>query len=165
MIKALLKKQLLEFFSGFAIKGKNGAKNKKNNRFTAGLLLFFVLLVFASMFFSMAMMMSPVLETGEEWIYFAVFGIISTFMGILGSVFMAYSSLYAANDNDMLLAMPIPPAYILFARITGLYISTISFQAMVYIPAMIVFIITKGFVFFVSLLSFFGFLVLPVTAL
>ena len=54
MIKALLKKQLLETFAGFVRKGKNGKKRSKAAGIGFGLLYIYVFGVFISMFYMLA---------------------------------------------------------------------------------------------------------------
>jgi len=120
MLKALLKKQLLEFFSGMFRSGKNNKNSKKGAK--AGFIALIVLFVFSMsvMFTSMAYLLVPVTETEYSWVYFAVFGILASMLGIFGSVFMTYNTIYEAKDNDLLLSMPIPSGLILFVRMAGL---------------------------------------------
>ncbi len=139
MLKLLLKKQLQEFFAGFFVNVKTGKKHTPGS--VAGLVLLAVILVlsFSSMFFSMAYLFSPVLNEENPWIYFAVFGVMASLFGIFGSVFLTYNSIYEAKDNDFLLSMPVPVKLILLSRMTGLYITTFCFEALVMIPAVIVY--------------------------
>ncbi len=150
MLKALLKKQLLEFFSGFTVKGNDGKSRGAGAKAGAVVLLLFVGLTFFGMFFSFSFMMVPVIESGNGMLFLSVFGILSVFMGLMGSVFLTYNALYEAKDNDMLLAMPIFPSMILFARMAGLYVVTLGFQLLVLIPSAVVYFMTAGF----SALSF-----------
>lgn len=139
MLKALLKKQLQEFFSVFFVNGKTGKSHTKGSKLGFGLLFFILIFSFLSMFFSMAFLFSPVLGEEYSWIYFAVFAVLASLFGIFGSVFLTYNTLYEAKDNDLLLSMPIPPAMILFSRMAGLYITTLAYEAMVMLPAIIVY--------------------------
>ena len=41
------------------------------------------------------------------WLYMALMGIVSVILGVFGSVFNTFSTLYQARDNDLLFAMPI----------------------------------------------------------
>ncbi len=164
MLKALLKKQLLEFVSGFLQKGGS----KKNQGSTSkGVILVLFIFIFASfmfMFFSMSYMMSELITVGYEWIYFAILGILASLMGIFGSVFMTYNTLYEAKDNDMLLSMPIPSGMVLFTRMAGLYITTFFFEALVLIPAFISWFITAPSVFPGIIFSIINLFVLPLLA-
>ena len=65
-------------------------------------------------------------------------------MGVVGSVFITYSTLYQAKDNDLLLSMPIPVSKILFTRLFGVYVMGLLFEVLVMIPALIVWINQGG---------------------
>ena len=52
-------------------------------------------------------------------LYYALIIRIAVFMGVFGSVFNTYSSLYKAKDNDLLLSLPVPVGDILVVRLTG----------------------------------------------
>lgn len=165
MLKALLKKQLLEFFSGFSIKGNNEKAKGTGAKAGAVILMLVMVFMFFGMFFSFCFMMVPVIENGNGGLYFSVCGIFSVLMGLMGSVFLTYNALYEAKDNDMLLSMPIGPSLILFARMAGLYITTFGFQMLVLIPSAIVYFMTAGFDGGVLLLFGFAMLLLPLLAL
>ncbi len=137
MLKALLKKQLLEFFSGLL----NGASRRCKSSLGKALICVFLVIIvsaFLFMFASMAYMFIPLLEEDNASLYFSLFGIIATLTGVFGSVFMTYNTIYEAKDNDLLLSMPIPERIILFSRMTGIYISALLFESMVMIPAVAV---------------------------
>jgi len=72
---------------------------------------------------------------GLTWFYFALMALMALVLGVIGSVFNTYATLYLAKDNDTLLAMPIPPRYILLARLAGVYVSGLFFELMVMLPA------------------------------
>ncbi|MBQ9945351.1 MAG: hypothetical protein IJO68_02365 [Clostridia bacterium] len=165
MLKALIKKQLLEFFSGISLKNKNEGKKSGMQKPLAVILLAVAFLSFFFMFFSMAYMLSPVIENGYAWLYFSIFGILSVLMGVSGSVFLTYNTVYEAKDNDLLLSMPIPPAMILFARITGLYVTALCFEALVFIPAVVVFQMVAGLSVFSLIFGILSLFVLPFFAL
>ncbi|MBR3768867.1 MAG: hypothetical protein IKL10_11610 [Clostridia bacterium] len=165
MLKALLKKQLLEFFSGFFMRGKSEKAQTKGSRIGFICLMGFVFLAFFSMFFSMSFLMSPIIENGYTWIYFSIFGVLATLLGVFGSVFMTYNTLYEAKDNDMLLSMPIPSWMILFARMAGLYVTTFMFEALVLLPSLVVFCLVAPFNFLSVALSLLNIFVLPLFAL
>ncbi len=165
MLKALLKKQLLEFFSGFTVKGKDGKSRGKGAKAGAVALMLFVGLTFIGIFFSFAFMMAPVIESGNGALYLSVFGILSVLMGLMGSVFLTYNTLYEAKDNDMLLAMPILPSMILFARMAGLYITTLCFELLVLLPSAAVYFMTAGFSALSFILYFICILILPLFSL
>ncbi len=165
MLKALLKKQMLEFFWGFSIKGMNKKASAKSSVAGAALILVLVVFSLMLMFFSVAYMMSPVIVNGYTEVYFAIFGILSSLMGIFGSVFLTYNTVYEAKDNDMLFSMPIPPSMILFSRMAGLYLTALGFEVLVFIPAIVVYFITAEFSFFTLILSSVSVIILPLLSL
>ena len=137
MIKALFKKEWLATLS-FFVQGKNGKR-----RSNGAILGFAVLMVYAfgamgAMFWLMAeSLCAPLVGAGMDWLYFAFMGTISSGLGVIGGVFTAKAKLYDAKDNDLLFAMPIPSWVILFTRALGLYLYTLLFEALVFVPAVI----------------------------
>ena len=146
MFKALLKKQLREVMSTFTAGGKNKSKKKKAMG-TAGFVVLFVFLflslalAFGGMSFLFADSMLPL---GLDWLFFALMGIVGLVISVVGSVFTTYSMLYKAKDNEMLLAMPIPPKTILSVRMLGVFLLNFVFELTALGPAMLVYFIKKG---------------------
>lgn len=142
MIKALLKKQLLEVFSWLYVDKKSG-KSRSKNGIVIYSLLYVVLFGFLSgMFFTMALpLCGPLVTVGLGWLYFALMSLVGVAFGVFGSVFNTYSSMYLAKDNDLLLSMPIPPSTILFVRLCGVYLIGLLYELIVMIPTVIVYLI------------------------
>lgn len=101
----------------------------------------------------------------SRWLYFALMGMIATAVGTFSSVFMTYSTLYEAKDNELLFSMPIPTSYILLTRMFSLYLITLIFEALILLPAFIIFVTAVP----VQTYFFFGMLIvlllLPLLAL
>ena len=138
MLKTLIKKQLLEIWQGYFIDRKTGkARTKK------GIILFFLLLAVLFLglgfaFYAMAGGLgAAILGAGMNWLYFALMGLLSMVFGVFGSVFNTYASVYLPKDNEQLLSLPIPERILLFARLTGVYSTSLMYSAWVWIPAMI----------------------------
>ena len=139
MIKALIKKQLRELLSMF-IKRDKRKSSSNGGAILYGILLVYCVAVFFGIFYSMMNELCPAfIAVKMEWFYFAMAAIIATILAVVGSVFMAQSLLYNAKDNEFLLAMPIKPSVILFSRMVTLYIQNLLFEALVFIPAVIVY--------------------------
>ena len=138
MLKALLHKQLLEIFSSWFVSRKTGKQRSEAG--VIGMIAVFVMLFLflGGAFFAMCEGLSLILKTDNEWLYFAITGMIAMFLGVFGSVFNTYAALYRAKDNEQLLAMPIPPAKILLSRLLGVAITGLLYEAIVIIPAIIV---------------------------
>ena len=143
MTKTLLKKQMMEVFSWVYRNRKTG-----KNRSGSGLVGYVVLYLFVfgflgcAFFATASMLCAPLVSVGYGWLFFALMGLISVALGVFGSVFSTYSSLYLAKDNDFLLSMPIPPGKILFVRLAGVYVMGLLYELTVMIPTLIVYFMT-----------------------
>lgn len=136
MLKTLIRKQYRECFRSYFVNPKTGKRRSKMGIF--GMFVFFsgIMLFLAAMFFGLSFMMGDaLLSVGMDWLYFVLMGILSILMGTFGSVFNTYSTLYLAKDNEMLLAMPIPPSKILLTRMSLVYGMSLMYSGIVWIPA------------------------------
>ena len=100
MMKTLLKKQLLELNQSFFSNRKTG---KARSRAAAiGMIVMFglLMLMLAAMFFGMGWALRPLFDAGLSWLYFLIMSMLALLLGVLGSVFNTFSSLYQAKDND-----------------------------------------------------------------
>ena len=165
MYKALIKKQLLEMLSFLF---KDNKKHKR--RSTASIVLLSLLLLYScGTFFFLFVMLSlafcqPLVSAGSGWLYFALMGTLATALGVIGSVFSTYSTLYRAKDNELLLSLPLPPRAILFSRMAGLYLFCLFFEAMVLIPTFAVYLV-QYFSVFSLLAALITLLIAPLFAL
>ena len=144
MFKTLLKKQMMEVNTWLIQDRRHGKARSKSSML--GMLVLYVFL-FASIgfiFYALGQSLCASLVAMDlGWLYFAMMSLISVVLGVFGSVFNTYSTLYMAKDNEQLLAMPIPPAYILAARILGVYLWSFIYTALAFVPAVIVYL-TEG---------------------
>ena len=143
MVKILLKKQLTEIFRSYFYDAK---KNKARSKaaITGYIVLFIVLMVgiLGGMFTFLSVSLCGALTAvGFDWLYFAIMGLLSVFLGAFGSVFNTYSGLYLAKDNDLLLSMPIPVGTIMISRLLGVYLMGLMYSGVVIIPAAAVYLI------------------------
>lgn len=140
MIKALIKKQMMEMFS-FVRQNKKKNEIRTGSELVLTAVLYIVLFAFlAGMFAFLALALCvPFAAAGMSWLYFAIMGLTAIAMGAFGSVFNTYSSLYLPKDNSMLLAMPIKPSVLLFARLAGVYVMGLMYELLVMIPTLIVY--------------------------
>lgn len=140
MTKTLIKKQMLEVFAWLYQDKKTGKNRDKKGLAVYGLLYIAVFGICAVMFYTMAdLLCAPLTEAGFGWLYMALMGLTGITLGVFGSVFNTFSSLYQAKDNDLLLAMPIPVKSILTARLSGVYAMGLMYELLVMIPALIVY--------------------------
>ena len=142
MIKALFKKQMMELLSVFIQDKKKGKKRSKSSAIIYSLLYICICGFLGLVFYYVAKMLcEPLVAIGQGWLYFALMGMMAIAFGVFGSVFNTFSSMYQSKDNDLLLSMPIPPAKILFVRLLGVYIMGMFYEALILIPAIIVYAI------------------------
>lgn len=142
MIKALFKKQLMELFSGLFVDNKK--KKRRTGKALVGFLLLYgvLFLYFGAAIFLMAKPLCEALvPMGLTWFYFLVMAMLALIGGVVGSGLIAYSTLYLAKDNDMLLAMPIPPRSILLVRLSGVYLIGLIAELLVMIPTTLAWLI------------------------
>lgn len=148
MTKALLKKQLMEVFSWLYKDRKTG-----KHRSAQGIALYSVLylVIFGSLgavFYRAAdILCEPLLSIKMGWLYWCLMGLISVFLGVFGSVFNTYSTLYGAKDNDLLFAMPIPVSRILIVRLLGVYAMGLMYELIVMIPTLLIWFMKAPFSF------------------
>ena len=146
MLKLLLKKQLLEIFRSYYYDAK---KNKARSKAaTAAYMAMFVVLmvvVLGGIFTLLSVKRcAPMAQAGMGWLYFALMGLLAVFLGVFGSVFNTYASLYLAKDNDLLLSMPIPVYVLLASRLLGVYLMGLLYSGIVILPAVIVYWAVAG---------------------
>lgn len=141
MFKALLKSRLQAYAMWFT----GGGRSKKKSRGrTIG---FAVLMVYAfgcfaflfGMYFSE--LAGPFAAAGIGWFYFALMGLAAFAMMFIFSAFMAKAQLFEAKDNELLLAMPIPPRLILASRMASLLVYNLIFGLLVMVPALVVWLL------------------------
>ena len=136
MLKTLLKKDLLSLVVAITMDRKKGRK-----RSTAGVIGFTILfvIVFASLgfaFFSYSLVLGDAIGTGS-WIYMSMIGCMGLLLGLFGSVFSSYTTLYKAKDNELLLSLPIPAGKLLLAKIGTVYAMSLLFCTLGMLPGLI----------------------------
>lgn len=140
MTKTLIKKQMLEVFAWIYQDRKTGKNRDKKGLAAYGLLYILVFGICAVMFYVIAdLLCAPLTEADFGWLYMALMGLMGVTLGVFGSIFNTFSSLYQAKDNDLLLAMPIPVKNVLIARLSGVYAMGLMYELLVMIPALIVY--------------------------
>lgn len=143
MWKALIRKQLMEV-NAWLLQNKKTGKKRSTSGIVGMLVLYVVLFgVVGSMFFFAGVVLcGPMVSVKMGWLYIDIMALLAIMMGVFGSVFNTYSTLYNAKDNEMLLSMPIPPRRILAVRLMGVWMWSIIYSAIVFVPALIVYWIT-----------------------
>ena len=146
MLKALLKKQTLEFFAMFTGSGKTGKKGSKKGM----AVLYAIIFIYAFgaggfMVYSFAdALCAPLCSVDMNWLFFALIGLMSAGLSVIFGIFTSQPMLYDAKDNDFLLSLPISASKILFSRMFLLYLQNLIFSMLVFIPSFIVYNKTVG---------------------
>lgn len=166
MLKALIKSNLAALFS-YLFRGSNRKKDRGLVfKILIGVFALYIIgcffFMFGGLFYSLCL---PLAKAGLSWLYFGFAAIIAAALCFIGSVFTAKTLLFDAKDNDLLLSMPIPPAYILAARMLTLLALNYLFEILVLAPA--------GFIYYMNfpaelpgvVFLFLGFLFLPLIML
>lgn len=146
MLKLLLKKQLLEIFRSYYYDAKkNKARSKAATIAYIAMFAVLMVVVLGGIFTLLSVKMcAPMAQAGMDWLYFALMGLLAVFLGVFGSVFNTYASLYLAKDNDLLLSMPIPVSVLLTSRLLGVYLMGLLYSGIVVLPAVIVYWAVAG---------------------
>lgn len=138
MVKALVKKQFLELWQSYFVDRKTGKTRSKGKIFLSFGLFGMLMLMLAMAFFVMAMgLCGNIQGQNADWLYFALMALFSMALGVFGSVFNTYTTVYLPKDNDMLLSMPIPPAKLLLARVSSVFFTSLMYSALIWVPAII----------------------------
>lgn len=143
MTRTLLKKQLQESLSRLTVDYRTGKRRDPTRLVLLGVLLFFAFCSLGGSFVTVfGMLCKPLTDAGYGWLYFALAILLTLFLGIVGSVFNTYSTVYKAKDNDFLLSMPVKPSAVLTARLMGVFLWTLVYEAIVFVPALGIYWIT-----------------------
>ena len=157
MFKVLLKKQFAELLETYTPKKLRGKGKRSVGYLVLYVFLYLMLGVsFGSMLFELCKGLVAIEVVDLRWFYFLLVFIMSLMIGVLGSVFSAYSTIYRAKDNESLLAMPIPPLTLMAARMVAVYVTGLAFDLLALLPGTIVYFLAAGFSFGILCASLFS---------
>ncbi len=139
MLKLLLKVRFASMFTRQrSVNGKRASGGGKR------IILFLFLLFYAGtsifiMLHTMYRDLMPVLIQNElVWYVFGISTLVSALLSLLLDAQSARSQLYEAHDNDLLMSMPIPPGTILLSRLLSIYLFSLAYAVILYLPAVVV---------------------------
>lgn len=144
MVGALIRSRLQALMAMWFRGSKSQKKRSPVFKILIGLFVIYILGCFGFMFGGLFQSLLPLAEAGYSWLYFALAGIMAFALCFIGSVFTAQQQLFSSTDNDLLLSMPIPPAYILGSRMLMLLILNLAFEVLVLAPVGAVWIARYG---------------------
>lgn len=139
MLKYLLKTRLQALLYGMSGAGKTDrfgrARGGKGGSIAVAIALplafavyFWLLLMFFKQFAVAADFMNA------RWLHYALAAAIAVLLAVFGSVFSTQSQLFDAQDNELLLSMPIRPRDILLSRLLLVYVLNFIFTVLVLLP-------------------------------
>lgn len=135
MLKALFKKQFMEINTWLIQDRKTGKRRSVGGIVLLCIVYAALFLMLSSVFVGLGFMIcQPFMDAGLGWLYFALTGLVSALLGVFGSIFTTYTTIYAAKDNELLLSMPIPPKYIIAARLSGVGFWSFVYTALTFLP-------------------------------
>ncbi len=143
MLFLLIKKQMTELFKNMFYDRRSSTVRSAQSSVLYIAFYFVLMFLVGGMFFGVAApLCEPLVNAGHAWLYFAIMGIMALILGIFATVFSTYSALYLAEDNDLLLSMPIPTKYIVVSRLISVYIIGVIYSLVVLLPTEIVYFMT-----------------------
>ena len=141
MFFALLKVNIRALFAGMF---QMRMRLRKRSPVMPVLIALLAIYVIGALMFMFGLMFDGVAKIffagGIEWFYFTMVAIMSFALCFIGSIFITQNLIFSAKDNEMLMALPIKPSYILMSRIATLLVFDFAFQVMVFVPALVVWI-------------------------
>ena len=138
MIRALLKKQLLELCAAFVRSSKTGKRRSRVEALGYALLFTVLILLVMLSFGSMALPLAVTLvPQGLNWLYFVLMELSALTVSVLASAFTSYGHLFRCRDNQQLLALPIPPGAIFAVRCGGVYLTGLIYLLLAWVPSVV----------------------------
>lgn len=132
---------------------------KYNRRNQSGLaLMLFLSLIFFFCFYNYASLISePLEETPYMYLLLTLFAAFMVIMNILEGVYKSQGILFDAKDNNLLFSMPIKKHYILAVRLIKLLVYDYIFEALMFLPAILryIVVVNPSISFYIITLIFF----------
>jgi len=139
MLKTLVAVRFKALVNGLFKGSRRGKKIGAGKKILFALVGVYVVAVYAALFGMMFYGLYGPFSAGRLMsLYWAVAAFMSLTLSFAGSVFATQSQLYDANDNELLLSMPVRPWMILLSRMIVLYLTNLLFTALVMLPAAVI---------------------------
>ena len=144
MIGILIRNRLRAVFGsavGRAGRGKEIKKATPLKILLFAILYLFVVATFLFLSVSISYLLASVLLPAASWLYYLVFMVLSLTAIFILSIFETKSELFECKDNDLLLSMPIKPRDIVASRVAIVLIYNYIINAIVMLPAIVLYAI------------------------
>lgn len=133
---ALLRKQRQEQSAFLNRSARTGKQRTQTGKLAFGALYGAIALVLMASFASLSWPLAQLLLPGGwDTLYFLVLELLALLVSVLAGALSSYNRLFQAKDNDLLLALPIPPWMIFAVRLCGLYEMSLFYLLLVWVPA------------------------------
>ena len=144
MVKLLLKNRIASLLASLAGRGKSGSSKKRSAASYVVMAVLYAVLILCFAFLSTTMAISlgaALIPLNASWLYFAIFMLASVSFLFIFSIFETKAELFECKDNDLILSMPIKPKDIVLSRISMVLIYNYLEQAVIMLPAIIVYLV------------------------
>lgn len=146
MLRALFRKQAMAFAAFFIVSGRDGRRRSRGMILAWSLLALYLAAVLAGLSAMNAWgIFSALLPMDLGWLAFALTGLGAVAASSVCCAFFAWSGIYQARDNELLLSLPIPAWQILLSRVSWLYLMALALTAGMFLPAAAIYQILAGF--------------------
>ncbi len=157
---SLLRVSMSEGMGIFRVYGKKQSRINK-----IGLPIVLAIMIMLSMAGYVDMMMEPLTEIGMEFVVLTLFVIMAALFILVEGIYKASGLLFNCRDDDLLLSLPVKRSTVLAIRIMKFYLFETMINAIVFVPAMIVYAMKVGVgasFYLVSLTALFILPILPI---
>lgn len=165
MLKTLVKIR----FQGLFLKSMMESKKKKisiGKMILFSLLFIYLGIVLIGVFgYFFNLIIEPFIASGYQWLYFGLMALVVILFCFLGSIFYTQQEIYGAKDNDLLLSMPIKTRDVLLSRIVVVLILNYIYEALIALPAIVVYYLHQPFNGMQMLIFIIVFMTLPLFVL
>ncbi|MBQ7522495.1 MAG: hypothetical protein IJU14_06415 [Clostridia bacterium] len=145
------------------ISGKSNLKKLYHSTFGTVIIIVMIFFILALLsFFFGAFMVVAIAVGGQADIYFFAVFAGTVIFSLMGSIFASQSYLFEAQDNELLLSMPISPTIILTGRAFTLYTLNFLYSIIVMLPSFLAYVSFVGISFLGLLFYLISFFIVPV---
>ncbi|MCR5636800.1 MAG: putative ABC exporter domain-containing protein [Clostridiales bacterium] len=166
MLKTMIKLSLYSVKDRITKVGRG--KKAKSGAAKVGMLILFAFLYLymgVSIGFTFYAIYEPLNALGKQDFYFMCVFLMSTVLCLVSGLFTTYSQIFNANDNELLLSMPIKPKHILIGRVMSVLLLNYMFELMIVLPSFVVHLIFGSTSVLQVLTVIVDFLLLPLPAI
>ncbi|MBQ2622795.1 hypothetical protein IJG12_00525 [Candidatus Saccharibacteria bacterium] len=154
---SLLKASMSEGMNVFRVYGK---KQSKLVRISLPIVLAIIIMVSVAGYADM--MMEPLAEVGMEFVVLTLYIIMAALFILVEGIYKASGLLFNCRDDDLMLSLPVKKSTVLTIRVLKFYLFEVMINAIVFIPAMVVYAMRVGVGPSFYLVSLTALLILPI---